>query len=38
MGNPAKVVRQVTEEDRKDMDRIIQEYVEKGKYYQSLKK
>jgi len=38
MGNPAKVVREVTEEDRKDMDRIIRQYVERGKYYQSLKK
>ena len=38
MGDPAKVVREVTEEDRKDMDRIIHEYVEKGKYYKSLKK
>ena len=38
MGSPAKVVREVTEEDRKDMDRIIREYVEKGKYYKSLQK
>lgn len=36
MGRPAKVIREVTEEDRKDMDRIIREYVEKGQYYKSL--
>lgn len=38
MGRPAKVVREVTEEDRADMDRIIREYVEKGQYYKSLQK
>src|SRR5690606_9308322 len=38
MGSPAKVVREVTAEDRKDMDRIIAEYVEKGQYYKSLSK
>jgi carbonic anhydrase/acetyltransferase-like protein (isoleucine patch superfamily) len=36
MGRPAKVVRDVTPDDRKDMDRIIREYVEKGQYYKSL--
>lgn len=36
IGSPAKVVREITEEDRKDMDRIIREYVEKGQYYKSL--
>ncbi|MEK4426694.1 gamma carbonic anhydrase [Solibacillus sp. FSL K6-1523] len=36
MGSPAKVVREVTAEDREDMDRIIREYVEKGQYYKSL--
>lgn len=36
MGRPAKVVREITEEDRKDMDRIIREYVEKGQYYKSI--
>ncbi|PKC51868.1 trimeric LpxA-like protein [Rhizophagus irregularis] len=36
MGRPAKVVREITLEDRKDMDRIIREYVEKGQYYKSL--
>ncbi len=36
-GNPAKVVRELNEEDKKDMDRIINEYVDKGKYYKSLK-
>ena len=38
MGRPAKVVRNVTAEDREDMDRIIREYVEKGRYYKSLQK
>lgn len=36
MGRPAKVVREVTAEDREDMDRIIREYVEKGQIYKSL--
>ncbi|OCS92914.1 gamma carbonic anhydrase family protein [Caryophanon latum] len=36
MGSPVKVIREITEEDRKDMDRIIREYVEKGQYYKSL--
>lgn len=38
MGRPAKVVREVTPEDREDMDRIIREYAEKGQYYKSLQK
>ncbi|KGR74746.1 gamma carbonic anhydrase [Ureibacillus manganicus] len=38
MGNPAKVVREVTPEDREDMDRVIREYIEKGQYYKSLVK
>ncbi|MFY3792181.1 gamma carbonic anhydrase family protein [Ureibacillus sp. MALMAid1270] len=38
MGRPAKVVREITTEDREDMDRIIREYVEKGQYYKSLLK
>ena len=38
MGRPAKVVREVTEEDRKDMERIVREYVEKGQYYKGLQK
>lgn len=38
MGRPAKVVREITSEDREDMDRIIREYVEKGQYYKSLQK
>lgn len=36
MGRPAKVVREVTAEDRQDMERIVREYVEKGQYYKSL--
>ncbi|MES5844402.1 MULTISPECIES: gamma carbonic anhydrase family protein [unclassified Bacillus cereus group] len=37
-GRPAKVVRELTEEDRKDMERIRTQYVEKGQYYKSLQK
>lgn len=36
IGSPAKVVREVTDEDRKDMARIVREYVEKGQYYKEL--
>ncbi|MCP8967522.1 gamma carbonic anhydrase [Ectobacillus ponti] len=35
-GRPAKVVRELTEEDRKDMARIRREYVEKGQFYKSI--
>ncbi|GMB09866.1 carbonic anhydrase/acetyltransferase-like protein (isoleucine patch superfamily) [Thermolongibacillus altinsuensis] len=35
-GRPAKVVRELTEEDEKEMARIRQEYVAKGQYYKSL--
>jgi len=38
MGRPAKVVREVTPDDREDMDRIIREYVEKGQLYKALQK
>lgn len=38
MGRPAKVIRDITPEDREDMDRIIREYVEKGQYYKSLQR
>ncbi|WML54398.1 gamma carbonic anhydrase family protein [Neobacillus sp. PS3-12] len=34
-GRPAKVVRELTAEDRKDMERIIREYTEKASYYKS---
>ncbi|WP_088103892.1 gamma carbonic anhydrase family protein [Halalkalibacter urbisdiaboli] len=37
-GRPAKVVRELNEEDLKDMARIRREYVEKGQYYKSLQK
>ena len=37
-GRPAKVVRELNEEDIKDMNRIRREYKEKGQYYKSLKK
>ncbi|MBK3496086.1 gamma carbonic anhydrase family protein [Viridibacillus sp. YIM B01967] len=37
-GRPAKVIRELTEEDLKDMDRIQNEYYEKGQYYKSLQK
>ncbi|MGG0644914.1 gamma carbonic anhydrase family protein [Sporosarcina gallistercoris] len=33
LGSPAKVVRAVTDEDRADMERIVESYVEKGKHY-----
>lgn len=35
-GNPAKVVRELNNADKEDMQRIIREYVEKGEYYKSL--
>ncbi|WP_042143058.1 gamma carbonic anhydrase family protein [Paucisalibacillus sp. EB02] len=33
MGSPAKVVRELTEEDYKEMERVRKSYVEKGQYY-----
>ncbi|MDS9472964.1 gamma carbonic anhydrase family protein [Sporosarcina pasteurii] len=38
LGSPAKVVREVNDADRKDMERIVREYAEKGQYYKSLQK
>ncbi|AST92944.1 gamma carbonic anhydrase [Sutcliffiella cohnii] len=35
-GRPAKVIRDLNDEDRKDMARIRREYVEKGQYYKSI--
>ncbi|HDX9580148.1 TPA: gamma carbonic anhydrase family protein [Bacillus pseudomycoides] len=35
-GRPAKVIRELTEEDREDMARIRRQYVEKGQYYKDL--
>lgn len=35
-GRPAKVIRELTENDLKDMARIRREYVEKGQYYKSI--
>ncbi|TFD98255.1 gamma carbonic anhydrase family protein [Jeotgalibacillus salarius] len=32
-GRPAKVIREVNEEDRKDMERIVREYAEKAQLY-----
>lgn len=37
-GRPAKVIRELTEQDIKDMERITREYAEKAAYYQSLQK
>ncbi|CAG9622443.1 gamma carbonic anhydrase [Sutcliffiella rhizosphaerae] len=37
-GRPAKVVRELTEEDKLDMARIRREYVEKGQFYKSIQK
>ena len=38
LGSPAKVVRELNDDDRADMERIVQEYAEKGQYYKSLQK
>ncbi|WML40912.1 gamma carbonic anhydrase family protein [Neobacillus sp. OS1-2] len=35
-GRPAKVIRELTSEDKKEMERIYTEYAEKGQYYKSL--
>jgi carbonic anhydrase/acetyltransferase-like protein (isoleucine patch superfamily) len=35
-GRPAKVIRELTAEDKKDMERIYTEYAEKAQYYKSL--
>lgn len=35
-GRPAKVIRELTEEDIRDMERIRKEYVERGQYYKAL--
>ncbi|MBT2582578.1 gamma carbonic anhydrase family protein [Planococcus sp. ISL-109] len=35
-GRPAKVVRELNDDDRKDMERITREYAEKAAYYKSL--
>lgn len=35
-GRPAKVVRELNEADKKDMERIFREYAEKAAYYKSL--
>lgn len=37
-GRPAKIVRELTEEDEREMARIRREYVEKGQYYKCLQK
>lgn len=37
-GRPAKVVRELNEEDRKDMARIVREYAEKGQLYKEEKR
>lgn len=36
LGRPAKVVRDLTEKDYEEMERIRQSYVEKGKYYKKM--
>lgn len=35
-GQPAKVIRELTDEDRKEMQRIVKEYVEKAQLYKQL--
>lgn len=37
-GRPAKIVRELNEEDKKDMQRILNEYYDKGQYYKSVQK
>ncbi|WP_100331904.1 gamma carbonic anhydrase [Bacillus xiapuensis] len=37
-GRPAKVIRDLNDRDRKDMERIVKEYAEKAQYYKSLQK
>ncbi|MGP4081983.1 gamma carbonic anhydrase [Pseudalkalibacillus sp. R45] len=37
-GRPAKVVRELNEEDLRDMERIRTEYVERGQYYKQMQK
>jgi len=37
-GRPAKVIRNLTDQDRQEMERIRTQYVEKGQYYKQLKK
>jgi carbonic anhydrase/acetyltransferase-like protein (isoleucine patch superfamily) len=37
-GRPAKVIRELTEEDLEDMARIRREYVEKGQHYKQVLK
>ncbi|MDN7240176.1 gamma carbonic anhydrase family protein [Planococcus sp. N028] len=36
LGRPAKVVRELREDDKIDMERIVREYAEKAAYYKSL--
>lgn len=38
VGSPAKVIRELNDEDYADMDRVIKEYAEKGQYYKGLQK
>lgn len=38
LGSPAKVVRELNDEDKADVQRIIREYVEKGQYYKTLQR
>ena len=38
VGRPAKVVRELRDEDKQDMERIVREYAEKGAYYKSLQR
>ncbi|RFU68755.1 gamma carbonic anhydrase family protein [Peribacillus saganii] len=37
-GRPAKVIRPLTEEDKKDMERITREYAEKAQYYKAAER
>lgn len=37
-GRPARVIRELTDKDIREMERIRKSYIEKGKYYKSLQK
>lgn len=37
-GRPAKVIRELNDDDKKEIDRIIREYAEKAQYYKGIQK
>ena len=38
LGSPVKVIRELNDDDREDMERIVREYAEKAQYYKGLQK